>query len=335
MRVLQLGLGAVGRENIRQLLGKRHAVVAIVDRPEVIDGFDPGDFAFADAPPPTLSSDLAACLAATRPDVVLQATTFEPGDMLEVVRAVAQARADLVSINGIVDIQTLEPQLHAQIDALARGAGIRVLGVGAIPGFFSDMTPLVFSGCCAHVEAIRFRRRADYSKWGPDVMRRYGFGLSPAAFEAAAAAGQITLFKSLWQSAYFLARELRWSVAEQHEEKRPLISERDRQGAYVSVAAGTVGGFSHRVTLVSDQGCRLELEVVGHLDPDGPDEEPGMALEIAGNAGMRVEISGGVLSGAGSLTSSSARMVNSMEPLRSAAPGLKTTADLPLVACRA
>ena len=106
MRVLQLGLGAVGRENIRQLLGKRHAVVAIVDRPEVIDGFDPGDFAFADAPPPTLSSDLAACLAATRPDVVLQATTFEPGDMLEVVRAVAQARADLVSINGIVDIQT-------------------------------------------------------------------------------------------------------------------------------------------------------------------------------------------------------------------------------------
>ena len=41
-----------------------------------------------------------------------------------------------------------------------------------------------------------------------------------------------------------------------------------------------------------------------------------------------------VLTGAGSMTSSSARMVNSIEPLAAARPGLRTTADLPLVACR-
>jgi hypothetical protein len=50
---------------------------------------------------------------------------------------------------------------------------------------------------------------------------------------------------------------------------------------------------------------------------------------------MRVEIGGEVLTGAGSMTSSSARMVNSIEPLASARPGLRTTADLPLIACRA
>lgn len=335
MRVLQLGFGAVGRENVRQLLDKRHQVVAIVDTQKAIDGIDLGAFAFGGAPAPMLGSDLSACLAATKPDVILQATTFEAGNMTDVVRAAAKFGADLISINGIVDTETLQPQLHDEIDTVARNAGIRVLGVGAIPGFFSDVIPLVFTGCCSRVQAINFRRKADYSKWGPDVMKRYGFGLTPEEFAKAAEAGEITLFKSLWQSAYFVARELRWPIIEQLEEKRPIISARDRKGEHVRVTAGTVGGFSHRVTMVSDNGCRLDLEVIGHLDPDGPEEEPGMALEIAGSSGMRVEISGEVLTGAGSMTSSSARMVNSMEPLRAARPGLRTTADLPLVACRA
>lgn len=334
MRVLQLGFGAVGRENVRQLLDKRHQVVAIVDTQKVIDGIEVGDFAFGDRPP-MLGSDLSACLAATRPDVILQATTFEAGNMIDVVRAAATAGADLVSINGIVDTETLQPQLHDEIDTVAQKAGIRVLGVGAIPGFFSDVIPLIFTGCCSRVQTINFRRRADYSKWGPDVMKRYGFGFTPEEFGKSAEAGQITLFKSLWQSAYFIASELRWSIIDQHEEKRPIISTRDRKGEHVHVAAGTVGGFSHHVTLLSDNGRRLDLEVVGHLDPVGPDEEPGMALEIAGSSGMRVEISGEVLTGAGSMTSSSARMVNSMEPLAATRPGLRTTADLPLVACRA
>jgi 4-hydroxy-tetrahydrodipicolinate reductase len=334
MKVLQLGFGAVGRENVRQLLDKRHQVVAIVDTQEVIDGIEPGDFAFGDTPP-VLGSDLAACLAATRPDVILQATTFEAGNMADVVQAAAAVGADLITINGIVDTQTLQPHLHDEIDDVARKAGIRVLGVGAIPGFFSDVVPLIFTGCCSHVQSISFRRRADYSVWGPDVMKRYGFALTPEEFRKSAEAGEITLFKSLWQSAYFVARELRWPVTGQLEEKRPVISTRDRRGAHVHVQAGTVGGFSHRVTLMSDNGRRLDLEVVGHLDPAGADEEPGMALEIAGSSGMRVEIGGEVLTGAGSMTSSSARMVNSIEPLASARPGLRTTADLPLIACRA
>ncbi|RIK87318.1 MAG: hypothetical protein DCC69_04300 [Hyphomicrobiales bacterium] len=334
MRVLQLGFGAVGRENARQLIDKRHQLVAIVDTPQVIAGIDPGELAAADAAVPLLGSDLAACLAATRPDVVLQATTFDAGDMIEVVRAVAAAGADLITINGIVDTQALQPQLHDEIEAVAAGAGIRVLGVGAIPGFFSDVVPLMFTGCCSHVRSINFRRRADYSKWGPDVMRRYGFGLTPQEFGKATEAGAITLFKALWQSAHFVARELRWQVVGQEEEKRPLISDRARQGEHVRIAAGTVGGFSHRVTLLCEDGRRLDMEVVGHLEPSGPDEEPGMAIEIAGSSGMRVEIGGEVLTGAGSMTSSSARMVNSIEPLAAARPGLRTTADLPLVACR-
>lgn len=335
MRVLQLGFGAVGRENVRQLLGKRHQVVGIVDTQDVIDAIDLGEFDFAQAAPPVLATDLVACLSRTKPDVILQATTFDAGNMVDVVRAAASAGANLITINGIVDTEKLQPQLHAEIEALAGAAGIRVLGVGAIPGFFSDFVPLMLTGCCAQVRSIDFRRRADYSVWGPDVMKRYGFGLTQQAFDQANQAGQITLFKALWQSAWFVARELRWTVTDQHEDKRPIISTRDRQGRHVRVEAGTVGGFSHRVTLICEEDRRLTLGVDGYLDPSGADEEPGMVTELSGNSSMRVEISGDVLTGVGSMTSSSARMVNSIGPLAAAAPGLRSTADLPLVACRA
>jgi hypothetical protein len=164
MRVLQLGFGAVGRENVRQLLGKRHQVVGIVDTQDVIDAIDLGEFDFAEAPPPVLATDLVTCLSQTKPDVILQATTFDAGNMVDVVRAAASAGANLITINGIVDTEKLQPQLHAEIEALAGAAGIRVLGVGAIPGFFSDVVPLMLTGCCAQVrlgagrdEALRLR----------------------------------------------------------------------------------------------------------------------------------------------------------------------------------
>lgn len=334
MRVLQLGFGAVGRENVRQLLNKGYRVVAIVDTQGVIDRINLGDFAFDDAALPILGADLSACLAAARPDVILQATTFEIADMLEVARAAATAGSDLITINGIVDTDTLQPQFHDEIDAIARQGGIRLLGVGAVPGFFSDLLPMVLTGSCSHVQSVDFKRRADYSRWGADVMRRYGFGLTPHEFQKATEEGQITLFTSLWQSAYFIARQLRWPVAAEHESKRPIISSRHRQGECVRVAPGTVGGFSHSVTLVSDNERRINLEVVGYLDPSGGGEEPGMSVDIGGTPTMHLEVGGDILSSAGSMTSSSARMVNSIEPLTTLSPGLRSTADLPLVACR-
>src|SRR5690606_5911845 len=219
MRVLQLGFGAVGRENIRQLLKAGYQLAAIVDLPEVLESIDLQELGFSAQPLPLLASDLAACLLSVRPDVVLQATAYDSKEILQAIHAAAAAGADLISINGMIDADTLEPELHEKIDTIAREAGIRVLGVGAIPGFFSDLLPLVLTGGCSEVEAIRFRRRSDYSKWGPAVARRYGFGLSPEEFDAATKSGSITLFKSLWQSAFFIARELRWPVVGEHEVK--------------------------------------------------------------------------------------------------------------------
>jgi hypothetical protein len=122
-----------------------------------------------------------------------------------------------------------------------------VVGAGVVPGFLSDLLPLLLTGVCAEVNAIEVRRRSDFSKWGQDVMTRYGFGLAPAEFERQTREGRVVLFKNLWQSVHMLADELRWDIGGSEELKQPHVSARPRRGDHMRIDAGTVGGFIHTV----------------------------------------------------------------------------------------
>ncbi len=53
----------------------------------------------------------------------------------------------------------------------------------------SEMKAL--AGVCADVSAVKFFDRTDFDKYGPDVMRRFGFGLTSEDFDAQAKAGTI------------------------------------------------------------------------------------------------------------------------------------------------
>lgn len=333
MRVVQVGFGSVGRENLRQVAKRGYRLVGIVDRPEVLDEFDRAEFGVG-GEPPTLESDLAKCLATSKADVVLLSTSYDPAHMLDVVTAAAAAKCDVITANGIVDVAEIDPQLSKDIGRIAEHAGIRVLGVGIVPGFFSDLLPLFLTGLCAEVSAIRFFDRTDFDKYGADVMRRFGFGLAPEEFDAQAKAGTMGLFERLWQSAHFIAHQLGWPIVKTEEAKQAFVSDRERRGEYALVDAGTVGGFSHRVVIHSTGLRRIDIEVIGYLDASGPEEEPAMVIEILGNPTFRVDLSGDLLLSSGGVTSTSARMVNSIAALAASAPGFRTTADLPVVACR-
>ena len=331
MRVVQVGFGSVGRENLNQLAKRGHQLVGIVDKQEVLDGIDPAGI---NGGPPVLEADLAKCLARSKANVILLSTSYDPAHILDVVTKAAAARCDVITANGIVDIVEIDPPLAQAIERTAAEAGIRVLGVGIVPGFFSDLLPLFLTGICADVSAIRFLDRTDFDKYGPDVMRRFGFGLLPQEFDAHAKAGTMLLFERLWQSAHFIAHKLGWPIVKTEEAKHAFVSDRERRGDYAQVKAGTVGGFSHQVVIHSTRSRRIDLEVIGYLDASGDDETPAMSVEIIGNPTFRVDLSGDVLLSSGGVTGTSARMVNSIAALAGAAPGFRTTSDLPVVTCR-
>lgn len=99
----------------------------------------------------------------------------------------------------------------------------------------------------------------------------------------------------------------------------------------MSVSAGAIGGFCHRIVIHASGSRCIDLEVCGLMDPMGDDEKLEMSVEVEGNPQLRVDVQGDVLLSSGSVAGTSARMINSIGPLRTAKPGLRTTADLRLV----
>jgi hypothetical protein len=328
MRLLQLGFGTVGKENIRQLLRRGHEVVAVVSRNS--DRIDLDGFDFKGARP-IIGNNLAECIAKSGADLILQATAFDPEDMIHVAEQAAAGGCDIITANPIVDVRDTMPELFGTLDGIARKGNIRILGAGVIPGLYSDMLPLLMTGACAEVSCVRFRRRADFSKWGTATLTAFGFATRPEEFERRIADGSITLFRALSQSACLIARELGWPIDTREEIKTPQVSGRDRRTPYIQAPAGTVGGFSHRVVLRSTRGRSVDLEVSGIIDPLGEDEQLQMSVEIEGNPQIKVDLHGEILMSAGSVIGTSARMLNSIDPLRAGKPGFRTTADLPLV----
>ena len=332
MRVVQLGFGSVGRENVRQLLARGHAVVGVVD---VDSHFGADTVAKTGLGKEVVTSqDLRECLSKVNADVILEATSFHHEGFLDVVKAAADVKCDVVSVNGIVNISRMYPQLHTSVDALAKAKGIRVVGAGVVPGFLTDLVPLVLTGACASVDIIKIRRRTDFTKWGQDVMTRYGFGLTQAEFDQQAFAGSVVLFKNLWQSVHMLVDELRWDIQENHEVKQPHISTRPRRGDFMMIESGTVGGFLHRVSVVCDGNKKIEIEVEGFVDPQGLEEESSLTMDLLGNPNISVNLGGDLLNGAGVMAATSATMVNILSSLKGISPGLKSIAELPLIACR-
>src|SRR5690606_24328931 len=190
IRVLQFGVGAVGRETIRQLAMRGIELVGAVDLDPALAGQDAGLVAgLGKRLGIAIESDLEDCLKRTQPQVVLHATGFVAKKMLEDFTLMARHQVHVVSISGIAYIWKRHPELAAALHDVALQHKVAFVGAGMIPGFLSDVLPLVLSGACHEIRSIAIRRCADYSPWGPDVMTRYGFGLQKETFERQVAAG--------------------------------------------------------------------------------------------------------------------------------------------------
>lgn len=332
IRVLQFGVGAVGRETIRQLAMRGIDLVGAVDENPALTGQDVGLVAdLGRELGIRIERDLEHCLQETQPDVVLHATGFVPELVLRDFSLIARHHAHVVSISGIAYIWKRYPDLAKSLHQVALQHKVAFVGAGMIPGFLSDLLPIVLSGACHEVRSIAIRRCADYSPWGPDVMARYGFGLKKEEFERQVATGRITLFASLWQSLDMMVHALGWDIVEEKEEKSPWISTRNRQGSNVRIAPREVCGFRHQVSAENAAGQTISIEVQGYIQPEGEEEQPQLSVRIDGGPSCEMIINGELVSAQGSLMTSSARMINALPRIMQAEPGLASLSDLPIM----
>ncbi len=327
IRVVCYGLGPIGL-GIARLAASRQGI-EIVGAIDVDPQKAGGDLATllghsgsSSAPHVIVSADAAATLAATKPDVVLHATSSSLSKVVDQLTQIADADADVVSTcEELAFPWTAHPQLAAELDALARRTGVTLLGTGVNPGYAMDALPLMLTAPCAEVRAIRVLRIVDAALRRGPLQRKVGAGSTPEEFEAKVREGTVR-HVGLPESLHMLATGLGWHLERMDDTITPMLAEQPISTEFVQVAAGQVAGVQQvaRGYIGGREVLNLELRMyVGAADPQD-------TIEIDGDPPVRMTISGGLHGD----VATAALVINSIPGVMHAAPGLASMRDIPL-----
>ena len=349
LRVVEWSTGNVGR----------HAIAGILARPELDlvgvyvsdpakDGKDAGALAGLDREIGLAATSDAEALLALLPDCIVHTAMTDTrlpeaiADLQRFLRAginvVSSGPVFLQYPSGVVPDELLAPIREA---ASAGGASLWVNGVD--PGFANDWLPLVMTSVSERIDEVRCLELLDYSTYDNatvlfDIM---GFGKPLDETPMLLMPGVLSL---AWGSVVRqLAAGLGVELDSLQETVQRLPAPQDFDLAAGRIAAGTQAALRFEVLGMRGDRPVCVLEHVTRLRPDlGPDWP-----QPAGQGCYRVVISGepnytvdmqllgtdGDHNTAG-LKATAMRLVNAVEAVVAAPPGLLTALDLPLITGR-
>ncbi|HLY32954.1 MAG TPA: hypothetical protein VKQ07_00350 [Jatrophihabitantaceae bacterium] len=349
LRVVQWSTGNVGR----------HAIAGIVNRPELElvgvwvsseakAGQDAGRLAGLDRDLGVLATTDADALLALRPDCIVH-TAMADNRLPEAIEDLERFLAAGINVvssspvflqypDGVVPPELTDPIRKAAADG---GASLWVNGVD--PGFANDWLPLVMTSVSERIDEVRCMELLDYSTYDSatvmfDVM---GFGKPMDETPMLLMPGVLSL---AWGSVVRqIAAGLGIELDELKETVVKLPAPHTFEIASGTIEKGTMAALRFEVLGMYRGRPAVVLEHVTRLRPDlGPDWP-----QPAGQGCYRVQITGepnytvdmqllgtdGDHNTAG-LKATAMRLVNAVEAVVAAPPGILTALDLPLVTGR-
>jgi hypothetical protein len=324
IRVIQYGLGAIGRAATRLALSKPGIqLVGAVDRDPKIAGRDLGEVLGLDKKLGIVVTDKPVMLFAQTPaDAVIHCTTSSFLEAYE--QLVEIVRAGLHCVTSCEEAMFPYYRyrvLAGKLDDLCILKAAAVVGTGVNPGLVMDTLALLLTAACQRVEAIHVLRVVDAGSRRAALQRKVGVGLSEAAFDELnrqRKVGHVGLVESL----VFLADALGWDLETLNESVAPVIADKRLKTEFFEVKPGAVAGVRQfaRGAWQGREVLRLELQMyVGAPDPH--DE-----IQIVGEPPLRLVLPGGV---PGDIATP-AILVNTVPRLVEARPGLHTMRSLGL-----
>jgi len=349
LRVVQWSTGNVGR----------HAIAGIAARPELElvgvwvsseakDGQDAGRLAGLDRDLGVLATTDADALLALRPDCIVHTAMADNRlpDAIEDLKRFLAAGINVVSSSpvflqypdGVVPAELTDPIRKAAADG---GASLWVNGVD--PGFANDWLPLVLTSVSERIDEVRCIELLDYSTYDSatvmfDVM---GFGKPMDETPMLLMPGVLSL---AWGS---VVRQIAAGLGIELDELKETVVKLPAPDTFEiasgTIEKGTMAALRFEVLGMYHGRPAVVLEHVTRLRPDlGPDWP-----QPAGQGCYRVQITGepnytvdmqllgtdGDHNTAG-LKATAMRLVNAVEAVVAAPPGILTALDLTLVTGR-
>jgi 4-hydroxy-tetrahydrodipicolinate reductase len=323
VQVAHVGLGAIGREVVRLVLRRTDLRLAgACDISPALLGSPIGSvLEVDDAPDVRVVASLAeASLDAGAGLVVTHTTSSSLSRCLPELLAAVAAGAHVVSSCEELSYPWLRaPEASARLDAAARDAGVSIVGTGVNPGFAMDYLPVVLSGVAKRVDSVRVHRVQDAGQRREPLQAKVGAGISTDEFERRVADGTMG-HVGLTESAQAVAAALGWDAADTTETIAPILAETPTPSAFGTIEPGQVAGIDQVAVVVADgvERVHLRLQMAVGIGPSQDD------ILLSGDPDLRLTVPGGLH---GDLATAAA-LVNTIDSIRHAEPGLRVMSDL-------
>jgi 4-hydroxy-tetrahydrodipicolinate reductase len=323
----------MGVELIRAAVerGEETLVGAIVTDPAK-EGRDLGDLAGLDRElGVTATRDADAFLARDDLDVVFFTGTGGTVEIAHSMERIAHAGKDAVTVSAIAHPATaLGADAARELDEVARGAGVHILGGGLAPGFLLDVLPVALASTCVTWSSITARCVIPMNDWGAMTLDAYGIAKPPG--QHTPPGSRLSFLECVGTIADALGVE----AAETHQNWEPLVSDRRREGGAAVVEPGSVSGVhrTYGVTTTDGREITVELIAIYMLDEELDGVSPTCTISIEGSpsANVQATLTGGWTPDPYPATAAVA--LNCLPGLRSLPPGLYNAAQIPFAVTR-
>ena len=347
IRVALIGTGNCGSLALKQLINDtRFDLAGVWVSSEAKVGKDAGELAGVDVSTGVLATNDLDAIVAAKPECVVYCAMGDvrlPEAMADI-RLLLSAGINVVgSAPGVLQYpwQVIPDKYIERVEDAAREGDSSVFITGVDPGFATDLLPFALAGTCQTIEQVRTMEIADYATYDGvtvmfDVM---GFGNAIGDFPMLFQPGVLSI---AWGTAI---RQLAAGLGVEVDEIRDSVEQEpapeDLDVAAGHIAKGTVAALRFQIEGMVKGEPVIVVEHVTRLRADlRPDwaqpAHPGGSyrVEITGEPSYVVDIvptsrNGGAPYAA--ILAAAARIVNSIPDVMAAAPGIRTTLDLPLV----
>jgi 2,4-diaminopentanoate dehydrogenase len=324
IRVVHFGLGPIGAAVVRQVAARKgFKIVGAVDIDPAKAGRDLGDIARTGRQLKIkVSDDANRTIKASRPDVVVLCTSSSMKGILGQIESILKLRVPVVSTTEELAYPTKGNMRYARIvHQMARKAKVAVLGTGVNPGFVMDALPIMLTGVCERVDAVKVERIQDARIRRLPFQQKIGTGLTREQFQKKVDDGSVR-HVGLAESVSMIADALGWKLDRITDEIQPKIATETVASEFLAVDPGYVCGIVQDGVGYKGGEPVITLHMEAYLGaPESYD-----SVEIVGSPEIKSKVAGGVH---GDIATASI-VVNSLPKILGVAPGLHTMRDMPL-----
>jgi len=347
IRVALIGTGNCGSLALKQLVeDARFDLTGVWVSTDAKVGRDAGELAGLDTTTGVAATNDLDAIIATRPDCVVYCAMGDTRlpDAMADVRKILAAGIDVVGSGlGVLQYpwQVIPDKYIERIEDAAREGNSTVFMTGVDPGFATDLLPFALAGTCQRIEQVRTMEIADYATYdGATVMFDVmGFGNEIGDLPMLYQPGILSI---AWGTAI---RQLAAGLGIEVDEIKDAVEQEpapeDFDVAVGTIKKGTVAAVRFQIEGMVKGKPVIVVEHVTRLRPDlRPDwaqpAQPGGSyrVEITGEPSYVMDICPTSRNGDhnyAAILAAAGRIVNAIPDVVAAAPGIRTTLDMPLV----